>query len=104
MEKQSLETGVTREDENRLEREIEDMEKTLYESYCDVGKAVLETAETEGRKINDLVDRIIEKKRRLVDMRGDRGCPGCGGQNSSGSRYCSHCGRKLDDHGEEPKS
>lgn len=71
------------------------MERELLETYRDLGKRVLEMAEAEGARTNRLVDRIIEEKRRLMTLRGQRPCDGCGLYNEADSRYCRHCGHSL---------
>lgn len=85
------------------ERELEKLEATLYDYYCDVGKAVLENAEAESRKINDLVDQIIEKRKKLVVMRQEIECPECGVYNDSDSVHCKRCGQKLCENNREEK-
>lgn len=78
-----------------LEGQIIDMEQELMQSYCDLGKSVLDIAEAEGRKTNALVDQIIRKKKRLMDMRGETQCDACGLYSEADSRYCRHCGNKI---------
>jgi NADH pyrophosphatase NudC (nudix superfamily) len=71
------------------------MEATLNEHYCNIGKQLLEMAEQEDQEINNLVDRIIEIKKQLYELRQTVQCPSCLLMNSSESRYCGHCGNKL---------
>lgn len=52
----------------QAEEELKKMEEKLNLCYCEMGKAILETAETEGKKVNELVDRIVAAKRKLVDL------------------------------------
>ena len=66
---------------SRTEQELSNMEEELQEYYCEAGKAILETAETEGRKINDLVDRIIDTKKKLLELRRETICPDCIARN-----------------------
>ncbi|MFV0399116.1 MAG: hypothetical protein ACK5LX_00675 [Oscillospiraceae bacterium] len=89
---------------DRMEQEIGRLEHTLRESYSDAGKMILEAAETESRKINELVDRIVEMRRQLLELRGDRECPECGTYNKNHSLYCNHCGSKLDKAGPDEES
>lgn len=77
------------------ERELEKMEAALCSYYCDVGKAVLEAAELEGRKANRLVDRIIATRRKLVELRGDTECPRCGVFSPPGNHFCGRCGQEF---------
>lgn len=49
----------------RAEQEIRRMEDDLLEAYCEVGKAILETAERENQKTNGFVDEIIAARKRL---------------------------------------
>ncbi|MDL2232821.1 hypothetical protein LJC63_04480 [Ruminococcaceae bacterium OttesenSCG-928-L11] len=47
-----------RQKESRLEQE-------LMDAYCELGKKLLEMAEMEGKKVNDLVDKLIAVQRKL---------------------------------------
>jgi septal ring factor EnvC (AmiA/AmiB activator) len=85
-----------RDDEaQRLERNLNKMETTLNEHYCNIGKQLLEMVEQEDHEINELVDKIIETKKQLYELNQTVQCPGCLLMNSSESRYCSHCGKEL---------
>lgn len=84
-----------RQAEADAEKQLHRMERALYEAYCDLGKMVLEMAETEGERTNRLVDQIIEKRRQLMALRGDRQCGHCGLYNEADSLYCKHCGNSL---------
>jgi uncharacterized protein YicC (UPF0701 family) len=83
------------EEVQRLERDLNKMETTLNEHYCNVGKQLLEMAEQEDQEINNLVDKIIEIKKQLYELDQTVQCPSCLLKNSSNSRYCSHCGNEL---------
>jgi hypothetical protein len=84
-------------DENvrKLARDLNKMETTLNEHYCNIGKQLLEIAEQEDQEINGLVDKIIEIKKKLYELGQTVQCPCCLLMNSSESRYCSHCGNEL---------
>jgi septal ring factor EnvC (AmiA/AmiB activator) len=82
-------------DVQRLERDLNKMETTLNEHYCNIGKQLLEMAEQEDREINNLVDKIIEIKKKIYELGEAIQCPNCLLVNSSESRYCSHCGNEL---------
>jgi septal ring factor EnvC (AmiA/AmiB activator) len=85
-----------RDDEaQRLERNLNKMETTLNEHYCNIGKQLLEMVEQEDHEINELVDKIIETKKQLYELNQTVQCPSCLLMNSSESRYCSHCGNEL---------
>lgn len=85
----------------RTEQELHALEDELYAKYCEVGKAVLETAEMEGEKINNLVDRIVETKKRLLELRREKICTACLTGNDQNNRYCSRCGKKFEECREE---
>lgn len=53
---------------DQMEQLLCSMEDELQECYCEIGKAILETAETEGKKINSLVDHIIDIRKRLSEL------------------------------------
>lgn len=94
-----------KQEEASTEKQLRQMEWELYESYRDLGKRVLEMAETEGERTNHLVDQIIETKRHLLSLRGENQCDNCGSYNGADSRYCRHCGRRINQtktQGEEP--
>jgi len=99
--KQLEEPKTNRDDAERVELELSRMEAALYDSYCEIGKVLLETAETEGRRINKLVDEIIETKMRLAAIRNEKDCPKCGACNENYSHFCKRCGQRLDADGEE---
>lgn len=104
LEVEKLEKSKTAKDDiSRMELELSRMESALYESYCEVGKTILETAETEGRRINEMVDRIIETKKKLAAIREEKECPVCGACNEKDSPFCKRCGKKFADNGEEQK-
>lgn len=79
----------------RLTKSLGEMEAALNEHYCDVGKSLLELAEKEDKEINQLVDQIIETRRRIAALQKKIQCPDCLSHNSADSRYCSRCGTKL---------
>jgi NADH pyrophosphatase NudC (nudix superfamily) len=85
-----------RDDEvQRLERNLNKMETTLNEHYCNIGKQLLEMVEQEDQEINNLVDKIIEIKKQIFELNQTVQCPSCLLMNSSENRYCSHCGNAL---------
>jgi hypothetical protein len=57
------------EDVQRLERDLNKMETTLNDHYCNVGKQLLEMAKREDQEINNLVDKIIDVKKQLSALR-----------------------------------
>lgn len=79
-----------------LTQRQEDIRRVLVEKYCDVGKAILEKAEKEGREVNELVDELIEVKKELIKAKGQKRCTNCYQYNEMGSIYCSKCGAKLE--------
>lgn len=50
----------------KIEQELVRMEMELNEFYCEAGKTILEKAEQQERKINNMVERIIETRRKLL--------------------------------------
>lgn len=80
----------------QLEQSLSEMEAELQEHYCDIGKRLLELAEKEDKEVNRLVDQIIETRRQLATLQQRVQCPVCFTYNSSDSRYCHHCGKRLD--------
>jgi len=93
----SLESNrqITQEEISRMEKDLCKMEYALYEQYCEIGKGFLETAEQENKKINRLVDRIIETHQKLAEAKKEKCCPECAEHNDWDSLYCKRCGEKL---------
>ncbi len=77
---------------NRMEQELIRMEMELNDYYCEAGKTILEKAEQEERKINNLVECIIETRRKLVNAKDEKFCPECEEHTDQGSNYCKRCG------------
>lgn len=86
---------VTQEEIRHMEQEVSKMEYDLYEFYCDVGKGILEKAEQENRKINGMVDDIIEARLKLAKAKREKCCPACVQLNDHNSVYCKRCGAQL---------
>ncbi len=80
-----------------LEKELLLMEAELQLRYSRIGKQILEMMDCERLSINQLADQIIEKKRQLSDIRNEKQCAQCMVHNAADSKYCKHCGQKLDD-------
>ena len=70
----SLESNrqITQEEISRMEKDLSKMEDNLYEHYCEIGKRILETAEQENKKVNRLVDQIIETRQKLSEVKKER--------------------------------
>lgn len=51
-----------------LKCRVEKIETELNNIYCEIGKATLEIAEVEGKKVNRLVDEIISIKQELKNI------------------------------------
>lgn len=79
-----------------LEQSLEEMETALEEHYRDIGKQILEMAEKESKGINQEVDEIIETQLQLASLQKKTRCPECFTFNDHDSRYCKHCGKKLE--------
>lgn len=80
----------------QMEGELTHLEADLQARYCQIGKEILELAENEQGKINNLVDEIIKIKKKLAVIKNEIQCPWCMAYNSSDSKYCKHCGEELD--------
>lgn len=88
-------------DVRALEKDLSILEAKLQAHYSQMGKHILEAADSEQKAINALVNQIIDKKRELSLARNEKQCPECMVYNSSDSRYCKYCGRPLPDDGED---
>lgn len=86
---------VTQGEIRQIEQELSKMEYELYEQYYEVGKGLLEKAEQENRKINDLVDKIIATRRKIAKAKQEKYCPECTESNDYNSLYCKRCGARL---------
>ena len=78
-----------------LEAELARMEAKLQASYMEMGKSLLEMADKEYKAVNHLVDEIVETKKKLSKARNEIECPECTEHNTSDSKYCKRCGKKL---------
>lgn len=90
----------SQEEIKRMEQELSKMEYDLYEQYYEVGKSILEKAEQENKRINDLVEQIIETRRKLSEAKQEKYCPKCAASNDHGGLYCKRCGARLSDTGD----
>lgn len=91
--------NIKNSEENRitqLEDKITHLETDLQAHYCQIGKEILELAENKQEEINNLVDRIIELKKKLAVIKKEIECPWCMTFNPSDSKCCKNCGEVLD--------
>ena len=86
---------ITGKEIKQMEQELSRLEYELYEQYYEVGKGILEKAEQESRKINCLVDQIIEARRKLAEAQREKRCSQCAEANDHNSLYCKRCGARL---------
>lgn len=63
--------GIRQNEITQTEQELSRLEAALYDCYCEAGRAILEVAEAEGRKVNALVDSIVDTRKRLDALRHD---------------------------------
>lgn len=75
-----------------LEDERMELEQKLLQHYCTVGKRLLEEAAAEQREINQLVESLLETRRKL-DLFCSVHCPYCYGLIERDSTFCKHCGK-----------
>ena len=94
---------ISQDEIGEMEKDLHNMERELYEQYCEIGKGILEKAERENKKANALVDQIIETRLRLAAAKEERCCPKCAEHNDRSSIYCKRCGKKLPKDNEEDK-
>lgn len=79
-----------------LEEDIAELEKELAEKYYTLGKGIYEIAESRVGEINELVDRLVDTKVRLAEVKRQQICPHCLAQNPADHLYCGKCGRKME--------
>ena len=89
-DKESPDKGVA-----RLEQKLDKMELELQLRYCEMGKNLLELADTEQRAIDRLLERIVAARRQLARAKHETQCPACLCYNTPDSLYCRKCGEKL---------
>lgn len=87
-----------REEALRLEKSLVKMELELQTCYSEMGKSLLELADGEQKRIDALVDRIIETRKRLTAVQGEIRCPECMTYNTADSKFCRRCGSALTTH------
>lgn len=83
-----------------LEEDIVKLEQEISDKYYQLGKSVYEIADREVDEINHLVDRMIEIKQQLSDVKNQSICVHYMAKNPKSNRYCGGCGRKLQENGE----
>ena len=90
-------TPATQEKIKQMEQELSKLEHNLWKEYYEAGKGILEIAEQENKRINSLVDKIIETRRKLAETKQEKCCPECTASNDHNSLYCKRCGARLPD-------
>lgn len=89
------ENGKPEKGTSRLEEKLDKMELELQARYCEMGKNLLELADTEQRAIDRLLERIIQTRRQLAKAKREIQCPACLTYNTADSAFCRKCGEKL---------
>lgn len=89
-------------DKNTNNRIIEQTQAHLYalESkldaiYSQMGKAVLQCADTASRHADVLTAQIVNTRKDLARLCQDQRCPDCQANSAITDRYCRNCGTKL---------
>lgn len=82
-------------DIGQLEHLLAEKEQELQVRYCQLGKELLDFAESEQPGINLLVDELISLRHELSQARNEHPCPACDIYNSTDSNYCKRCGTAL---------
>ena len=65
---------ISQDEIGELEKDLSKMEHELLEQYCEIGKGILEKVEMESKKVNALVDQIIETRQRLATAKEEKCC------------------------------
>lgn len=65
---------ISQDEIGELEKDLSKMEHELLEQYCEIGKSILEKVEMESKKVNALVDQIIETRQRLATAKEEKCC------------------------------
>ncbi|NLB91405.1 MAG: hypothetical protein GX786_09355 [Clostridiales bacterium] len=78
-----------------LEEELNGLHFELEESYSRIGKKMLEATQKEERKINQIVDEMINKRKKLLKLKHEKACENCMTFNEEENNYCKHCGKKI---------
>jgi len=78
-----------------LEEKVNKIEYELQKHYLEMGKSILEIAETEKKQIDYLTDSLIDARKQLSAMKEEIQCQECMTLNEKGSHYCKSCGKKL---------
>lgn len=86
----------------QLEKLLTTQEIELQARYCQLGKQLLALAEDEQRRIDLLVDGIIDTHKKLVLAKHEIECPDCTTFNTEDSRYCKRCGTPLTPQAKRP--
>lgn len=67
----------------------------LDEEYYLLGKTIFESTDKANNKISALIDKLIEYRIKLHDMKQVISCSECGEENDSNSKFCQNCGHKI---------
>ena len=89
-------------EEEELEKSLGELEIELHDRYCQMGKSLMDIADSAGREIDKILGRIIDAKKKLTDIRQEISCEQCFTWNEAGNRYCKSCGAKLESPEERP--
>ena len=78
-----------------LEEALTRAERGLQERYYQIGKEMLELADREQRKIDQLLEQIIDLRTKLAKREHKIRCPHCDTYTDADSIYCKRCGGKM---------
>ena len=68
------------------------------EVYSDYLKGITENSESVSGKlkeISDINEELKDINKKILELKGTKICPSCGGQIPSGSDFCPKCGNKV---------
>ncbi|MCR4434714.1 MAG: zinc ribbon domain-containing protein [Clostridiales bacterium] len=82
-------------EEDRIRTLMLEIGNLVYEAYKGE-RPIEEEINLKCEKIRDCEDRIEKLKEKIVEIKGQKQCPGCNAKVQRGYIYCPRCGSKLD--------
>ena len=79
-----------------LEDDLTVLEKELGDKYYQLGKYIYELSERRMDEIDRLVNRLVETKVKLSQLKRQCICAYCLGSNPKENKYCGICGKELE--------
>jgi hypothetical protein len=81
-------------EEDKVKEIMFEIGKIIYENYKE-GKAVEGDLSVKCDNIVESEEKILELKKKIMDIKNLKNCEGCGSEIDTESSYCHKCGKKV---------